>query len=545
MKMKMKKTLILLLCLLLICPPQRAAAAARQGRDGDTLRMTIYHPATLNPLKTTDEDAAQLLMVIFSPLMDTLSDGTPTENGIVRSFHLSEDGRTLTLWIREDARFGDGSPVCVEDAAFSLRALSAGSNYWQSGLKNLDSVQLIRQDETGAYVIYDPAEEETSAPEEDASETSAEEGKNPDQQNHPENRQPQKAVLLHFSSVIDEKHLGFLCIPVLPEHVYRENAPEWIPIGSGPFRVASYETMNRIMLEKNPYYPDECALSAIRVDITRTEEACSSAFQQKLTDLIYEREPEKLSAMFMNHSQVCMIDTHVLRYIRLNQTPGSFFTSRRARQALMVLLDREELLNKTAMGMGVCAASLVPDWICSCTPDDAYAYDENRIDRLLGDSPEGCVTILLAEGDLLSVNQAVMLQKELQRTGVAAALEIVPAASYESAWESGQYDLSFAQADLETQEDLQRILSENRAAMEEESAEKMDNLYRTAVEAEELAEREKARQQLSQLLWENLPIAPLYYQSQAVLLSEQLSGKLEGTPYQVYRGIEKMTFRGE
>ena len=73
----------------------------------------------------------------------------------------------------------------------------------------------------------------------------------------------------------------------------------------------------------------------------------------------------------------------------------------------------------------------------------------------------------------------------------------------------------------------------------------MDRLLQNASSAVGEEARTAAYQALSEYAWETLPVCPLYYSQQAVVVSRDLGGELSPTPYHLYRGIENLLFTSE
>ncbi|MGW8378233.1 ABC transporter substrate-binding protein [Streptomyces sp. ODS28] len=143
--------------------------------------------------------------------------------GLASSYEQSEDGKRLTLHLRDGAKFSDGSPVTTEDVVFSLKRVSA--------LKGnpaflLDGVDVARKDASTVVltsekpnpalpsVLPNPALGIVNAKKVKAYGGSAEAGK----------------------ADTAERHLN--------------GTSE----GSGPYRLAAFDTTSQVVLEKNPKY---------------------------------------------------------------------------------------------------------------------------------------------------------------------------------------------------------------------------------------------------------------------------------------------------
>jgi len=86
-------------------------------------------PKTLDPHRATGQPESRILFGIFSGLLQMLPDGEPDpENGlqpmtpqpaVAKSYDVSDDKRTYTFHLREDAVWSDGTPITSADFVWS------------------------------------------------------------------------------------------------------------------------------------------------------------------------------------------------------------------------------------------------------------------------------------------------------------------------------------------------------------------------------------------------------------------------------------------
>jgi peptide/nickel transport system substrate-binding protein len=164
---------------------------------------------------------------------------------LAQDWSISEDGLSVTLHLVEDALFHDGHPVTSADVAFSVMVVKENHPF-QSMFAPVESVDT--PDPHTAIIRLS---------------------------------QPHPAILLAMSPAL---------LPILPEHVYgdgqdlADHPANLAPIGSGPFRLVSYDPEGPLVLERNPdhFIPDrpyldglvfhfESATEAIMIDLERQE----------------------------------------------------------------------------------------------------------------------------------------------------------------------------------------------------------------------------------------------------------------------------------
>ena len=95
--------------------PLGAIAAAQDN----TLRMAFLTPATLDPRSASGDSEIAILNALYDYLIDTDAAGNLIPR-LAHSWDISDDGKLITLHIREDAVFHDGSPLTVDDVLWTI-----------------------------------------------------------------------------------------------------------------------------------------------------------------------------------------------------------------------------------------------------------------------------------------------------------------------------------------------------------------------------------------------------------------------------------------
>lgn len=102
----------------------------------------LINPVFQSPVHPVDADLSEL---IFSGLF-RINDAFEPEPDLVESYQWLEDGKTLQLTLRKDARFHDGEPVDADDVIYTYNAIKNPA--WRSPLAaTMKEVNLIRVDD--------------------------------------------------------------------------------------------------------------------------------------------------------------------------------------------------------------------------------------------------------------------------------------------------------------------------------------------------------------------------------------------------------------
>jgi peptide/nickel transport system substrate-binding protein len=98
----------------------RGAAAASVTRGGTLTFARASDCIYLDPVHTAQNADIWISLNIHDTLIQPSPDGTSLQPGLAEIYEVSEDGLTVTLKIRPDLKFADGSPVTLSDIKWSL-----------------------------------------------------------------------------------------------------------------------------------------------------------------------------------------------------------------------------------------------------------------------------------------------------------------------------------------------------------------------------------------------------------------------------------------
>lgn len=101
-----------------VAPPAQVTQPV--GNQG-TLIATLgaRDPTTLDPALAGDVTSAMVIRQIFTGLV-RLDANLEVQPDLAEAWELSDDGRTYTFTLRNDARFADGTPITADDVLYSL-----------------------------------------------------------------------------------------------------------------------------------------------------------------------------------------------------------------------------------------------------------------------------------------------------------------------------------------------------------------------------------------------------------------------------------------
>lgn len=107
-----------------ITPAFQRAYTATQQSDyavGDwSIEAFGTHIKTITPLISADAYAANVQSYVLESLITRNPDTLAWEGLIARSWHISDDGLTISFQLRDDVRFSDGEPLTADDVIFTF-----------------------------------------------------------------------------------------------------------------------------------------------------------------------------------------------------------------------------------------------------------------------------------------------------------------------------------------------------------------------------------------------------------------------------------------
>jgi peptide/nickel transport system substrate-binding protein len=198
------------------------ASTAQAVTRGGTLIYARYADSLLlDPVYNDANVDIWILTNLYDTLLQPTADGKGVQPGLASEYQVSDDGLTVTLKMRPDIKFSDGSPITVDDVKWSLdRARDPKNGIWNFILASLDSVETKGAD---GVVLRLKAPDPTFISALATFNAAI---------------LPMKPYEAAAGATMEEKAKAFA------EH----------PIGSGPFMFESWQRNTEMVLKRNPHY---------------------------------------------------------------------------------------------------------------------------------------------------------------------------------------------------------------------------------------------------------------------------------------------------
>lgn len=478
-------------------------------------------PQTLDPSRMSGAPEGRIAFNIFEGLM---MPGPTTEDlddpsdvvvpGVAHSFDVSEDGRTYTFHLRDDARWSNGEPVTARDFERS----------WQ---------RVLTPDFPGDYVqllwIFENGEAYSKGEIDDWSQVGV----------NVIDDTTLEVTLTHPTPYFPELVAFYTFFPVpvdvIEEHDTRWTRPENI-ISNGPYILSDYRAQRDLRLQKNEHYwdADNVAIDEARIRIIEDTNAVVNAYRTGDLHWTGTNLPVAQITGLLSHPDYVREPLLGVYYYRFNVSDGEAPTAdNRVRRALAMAIDRESLVEETMNNLFAVADGFVPPMAGWESDGEVGDYNPAQARELLAEagfpggegfprvellynSDENHQLIAEAVQDMWSRNLGISIS--LVNKEWRTYLQDVSTLNYEIAragW-IGDYNDPMTFLDLWETDN-----GNNNTGWSDEEYDSLIQRARAEVDEDRRMEHLQAAEAI---LLERGPVVPIYYYTNNILVSRHIEG---------------------
>jgi peptide/nickel transport system substrate-binding protein len=319
------------------------AAVPRPIAGGAYIEGIVGAPRSLNPLLSDparDPVAEDVRALLFDGLMRIGVDGLP-EPALAQSWNVDDAGQVYTFTLRTDVTWHDGTPLTVDDALFTLRAIQ---NRGYAGDPTISAIwREVLVDKVGDRSI----------------------------------RCKLAAPFAPF--------LSLATFPILPAHLLGDRSPaEWLsapfnlmPIGTGPYQLAEITGDHALLNANLRYFGGRPFIDSIELRFfTNTQSARNALARGEIQGFgfVGTDEVPNLPRGVVRHA--IPLDSAVLLGFNLRQGP---LADQGLRRALAEGLDKDALIKQTLDGRVTrLDTPILPGWWAAVEHPDWYAANLQR-----------------------------------------------------------------------------------------------------------------------------------------------------------------------
>ncbi|NOY87711.1 MAG: peptide-binding protein [Deltaproteobacteria bacterium] len=311
----------ILLCLFLGYPGVVGAVEIPGGPQVDggwLIRRMPAEPATLNPVTATDVYEGTVNGYIYESLLKRDNRTLELVPLLAETWEASPDHLNYTFTLREGLRWGDGRPLTTDDVVFTFNVVrdpAVDAPHLRNYYRNLEKVRAL-DSRTVRFTFSKP----------------------------------------YFKSL---EMIGGMSI--IPKHIFvkgdfNTNPHGRSPIGSGPYKFVKWDTGKEIVLSRNEnYWGEKPHLKKIVFKIITDETVALQVLKRGEMDLMgltpiqwtRQTRGRKFTARF-NKLQYYLPGYSFIGW----NLRRPFFSDKRVRRAMTMVLDRESILKNLRYGLG-------------------------------------------------------------------------------------------------------------------------------------------------------------------------------------------------
>lgn len=387
-----------------------ATDASGSPRKGGVLRISVDQAAgMLNPQQARVNPEYLLAELLYSGLT-RLTQDMKAEADLAESWKASDDLTQWTFTLRKNLSFHDGSACTSADVVASLNAILDPKNA-SPGQHNIGPIKTVTAPDADTVVIG------TDGPYADL------------------------PVMLAYP---DAKIIPAAIAGGQPERLSKE------AIGTGPFKLVSFEPERLIVVERNPHYYDPSRPHLDRVEVVVYPDAIAegSALIAGDTDLMLSAASTEF-ARLSKSSGIVPLRVSSGQFLNVNMGCDTKpFNDVRVRQALALCVDRKATVDFVAEGYGTAGND---------TPlNTAYPYylneplkepDYAKAKALLKDAgyPDGLdLTLIASDKPSTRTQLGIALREMAKPGGFRINVQTMAHSTYlDQVWKKGNFYVGF------------------------------------------------------------------------------------------------------
>ena len=474
-------------------------SAGGGSASGSTLRMVGSDPLTLDPAIVTDAESADYIVEIYSGLV-TIDKDLKIAPDIAKSWDVSADGKTYTFHLRNDVVFQQTyRQVTAEDFKYSIERAA-----------NRDTASTTAEaylgDIVGAQEMIDGTADHISGIE--------------------------AVDDFTLRITIDAPKPYFLAKLACPtafvvDKTQIESDPRnWSrkPNGTGPFMVKDWKLGESLTLQANErYYAGVPSVKTVNFalsggsQLTMYQDDEVDVASISIADIDRVEDPSDPL-----HSEYVSADEMSLYYLGFN-TQKAPFDDPKVRQAFAMSVDLQKIVDVVLQDMAPAAHSIMPPGLPGYNANATVgSYDPAKAKQLLAESKyggaEGLGKITLSQvgvGATAGDDIQAMVEMWKQNLGVDVEIQQTDQATFFQDLDKRSYQLFVSGwvLDYPDPEDILDILFNSKSHQNTTgySNPQVDQLLTQARTEQDSATRMGLYQQIEQLILADLPLMPLYY----------------------------------
>ena len=401
-------------------------------------------PITLNPLFARDAVSLEAAALLHPQLLGTNPYTLEVEPRLFASWELHADNLTYHLRLREGLLWSDGTPLTADDVAFTLLLICHAdyTGWLYPLLRFVEGAEEYRKTRHSPYA----------------------------QGAIPGIRVIDEQTIAIRLKQVHAPFLSYLTFPPLPAHKLQnvkvadmEEHPSLknVGVGAGPYLFTSWRPDEYLLVRANPdYYLGKPEIAEIYYRIIPNIEAQVIELLAGKLDLlptaVKVEDVEMLAAdrQIRIHKNSRLVYDYIAINHKQENTP---LKDRRVRQALAMLLEKDELVANLLLGFAeVLHGPLLP---LHFAYDSEFSQEKGSLPAarellLQAGYPQFKLKLIFNSGNIVRENVALLFKEQAAQVGVDVQIHALEWEAFLAALTNGDYDLAILGRSTDADPDL-------------------------------------------------------------------------------------------
>lgn len=338
---------------------------------------------SLNPYKMVSSASEEIMMNVFEGLVMPGEDGGIIP-AVAKEYSISDDGLVYKFKIRENIKFHNGNPLDVKDVEFSLRKMSGreGDTPAQAMFANIKDIKITGENEVTVEL-----------------------------------KQPDSVFIYYMTEAI------------VPDE--NKDLLDKEPIGTGPFKIASYEREQKLTLTRNnDYWGEKAKIDDVEIFVTPNAE---TAFLKLLSGEI--NMLPRVDAKRINELKKFKTISGAQNTVQLFALNHKFepFSHKEVREAINLAIDKDAVIKNVMGGYGIkLETNMSPVMKKFCIDNIGETRDVEKAKELLKEAGYSDLkfTVRVPSNYIMHVTTAQVIAEQLKEAGITMNIETVEWATW-------------------------------------------------------------------------------------------------------------------
>ncbi len=493
--------------------------------EKETVKSTeIYIPIekvrTFNPVISKDEDAYYVNKLIYEGLFG-YDQNLNLINILAKSYSYAADGSSVTIKLKEGIRWQDGEELTAEDVKFTMDTI-AGTSFSGSSLYivNMNNIRNTKLDSTDPY-----------------------------------------SITVFFSENRNNSMHNFT-FPIIPKHRFKsiEDAKnsdaEFMPVGTGPYRVTDYNQLSHIVLEGyKKYHGGDAPSNKLYFSIIPERNNAVNLMGVNNISLIFSKEMDRDTIYSNKDVNVTNFSSNEAELIGFN-FGKSAMSDKNVRQAIAYAIDTKKIIESAYYKNGIQNNTIYyPNFLNVKSPDIEYDVDIAKAKELLtkagyidrnGDglvedihNKTISVNILVNEENQSRVAAAQIIKESLDQLPIKTYISNRNWNAYNTDLAAGNFDIYIGGYQFKENYDLRPLLQTGSGNIISYSNTALDALLDKMESGISTEERKATFMQVQNIMIDDLPYYCLLYKTYGAISAPTMKGEIKPVFFNLFQGCEQ------